>query len=287
MQQVQPFSLRFLHTLLLVLLATALSACAGRPKPMDPSRPYTVTEVRVMADRIENSHFAQRLQSRLEASVGRATADVGQTSTLRILVLDRREDPSPIRLFGGMSQSVILDLSLVDSSSDEVLRSHVLSLNFMDFNGSNAETVLISRLTDDIRGRLGLSGYTPYPVSGAKRDVVRPNLKPDDFDADDEALRAVDPLLNGTVTPTTVVLDVEPEASPAKDYSKPLLEAQPSVEPSPPAAVAEPEAPRALQQMVLRPAQDPGTVAADPDADLVDDACVITLDNDCSDPDSR
>jgi len=287
MPQDQPISLRFLPALLMVVLAIGLSACAGRPKPMDPTRTYTVTEVRVMADRVENSHFAQRLQDRLEASVGRATADVGQTSHLRILVLDRSETPSPIRLFGGMSQSVTLDMALVDSHSGEVQRSQVLSLNFTDFNGSQAETVLISRLTDDIRGRLGLSGYTPYPVSGAKRDVVRPNLKPDDFDANDETLRAVDPLLNGTVTPTTVVLDVEPEEPPVIDYSKPLLEAKPSLDPSTPAVAKQPDAPAALEPMVLRPAQDPGTVPANSDDELLEEACVITLENDCSDPDSR
>ena len=287
MRQDQPFYSRILHAVLLVFLAAVLSSCAGRPKPMDPSRPYTVTEVRVMTDRVENSRFAQRLQARLEASVGRATADVGQTSELRILVLDRREAPSPIRLFGGMSQSVTLDMALIDSATGQVQRSQVLSLNFTDFNGSHAEAVLINRLTDDIRGRLGLAGYTPYPVSGAKRDVVRPNLRPDDFDANDESLRAVDPLLNGTVTPTTVVLETEPEASPKLDYTKPLLGPQPTAQPGGPAAVAAPVTPKTVQQMELRPAAEPNAMDAGTDTESFDEACVITLDNDCSDPDSR
>ena len=107
---------------------------------------------------------------------------------------------------------------------------------------------------------------------------MRPNPKPDDFDANDETLRAVDPLLNGTVTPTTVVLDVEPEEPPVIDYSKPLLGAK---------APVQPDAPAALAPMVLRPAQDPGTVPADSDDEFLDEACVITLENDCSDPDSR
>jgi len=267
MQQDRQISLRFLQALLLMFLAAALSACAGRPKPIEPSQPYTVTEVRVMADRIENSSFAERLQTRLEASLGRATADVGQTSSLRIRVLDRREYRSPVYLLGGMSQSASLDLTLVDSSTGQVLLSKVLNLNFTEFNGSNAETVLTSRLTDDIRRLLGLSGYTPYPVSGVKRDVVRPANRPADDDVSSEA-RSVDPLLNGTVTPTTLVLDGEPETAPVLDYTKPLLDTRSAAEPAVPAS-----------------AVTPAAMVAD-DADL-DEPCVITLENDCSDPGSR
>ena len=286
MQQDHFFSLRFLRVLLFVFLATALSACAGRPKPIEPSRPYTVTEVRVIAGRAEHSHFAQRLQTRLEASVGRATADVGQTSKLRIMVLERNEDRAPVYFFGGMSQTVSLDLSLIDSSTGQVLRSQMLDLNFTDYNGSNAETVLISRLTDDIRRLLGLSGYTPYPVTGAKRDVVRPSSKPDDFDVADEELRSVDPLLNGTVTPTTVVLDVEPETAPAVDYTKPLLEPQLPARPATPASEMTLRPSKPVRQEIEAPVESaPATVASDP-VDL-DEPCVITLENDCSDPDSR
>ena len=286
MQQDQHISSRLLRALLLVFLATALSACAGRPKPIDSSVPYSVTEVRVMADRAENAYFAQRLQTRLEASVGRATADVGRTSTLRIRVLERREDRSPVYLFGGMSQSVSLDLTLVDSSTGQVLRTQVLSLNFTDFNGSYAETVLINRLTDDIRRLLGLSGYTPYPVRGAKRDVVRPSNKPDDFDVSDEGLRSVDPLLNGTVTPTTVVLDVEPDTAPAMDYTKPLLEVRPAAEPTVPASTMTPTLSKPAQQTMTLPVQAPPTTITGDDPDT-DEPCVITLENDCDDPGSR
>jgi hypothetical protein len=285
MQQDQQIFLRFLQALLLVFLAAALSACAGRPKPIDPSRPYTVTEVRVIADRIDNSYFAERLQTRLEASVGRATADVGQTSNLRILVLDRREDRSPVYFLGGMSQSVSLDLTLVDSDTGQVLLSEVLHLNFTDFNGSNAETVLISRLTDDIRGLLGLSGYTPYPVSGAKRDVVWPGSRPDNADVNDEARRSVDPLLNGTVTPTTMVLDVEPETAPVMDYTKPLLEVRPAVKLAIPASTVTPTPSSPARQTIKLPVRKSSTAMAGDGTDL-DEPCVITLENDCSDPGS-
>ena len=248
-----------------------------------------MTEVRVIAEKAEHSHFAQRLQTRLEASAGRATADVGQTSELRILVLERREERAPVSIFGGMSQSVSLDLSLIDTKADQVLRSQVLNVSFIDFNGANGETVLINRLTDDIRRLLGLSGYTPYPVRGAKRDVVRPSAKPDDLDVTDEELRSVDPLLNGTVTPTTVVLDVEPDTTaPAVDYTKPLLEPQAPSKTAIPAEQMTLRPSKPVRQVIETPAESaPATVTSDAvDLDL-DEPCVITLENDCSDADSR
>jgi hypothetical protein len=279
---------RFLRAMLLVVLAAGLSACAGRPKPLEPTAPFNVTEVRVMADNVDNLGFAGHLQNRLEASVGRATADVGQTSSLRIVVQDRRREASPVSLFGGRSESVSLDLSLVDSRTGQLLRRQALRTTVSEFNGEYADTMLVARLTDDIRGLLGLTGYTPYPVGGLKRDVVWPTGNPGRFDADDEALRSADPLLNGTVTPTTVNLVVEPDAAPAIDFSKPLLDAKPVARPalavertaaSPaPVNVTLDTRPRAAELTAQTPAGDDGTL---------DEPCIITLDNDCSDPDSR
>ncbi|MEM5495239.1 hypothetical protein [Hoeflea sp. AS16] len=288
MQQVNRMPLRFLRTMLLVVLAAGLSACAGRPKPLEPTTPYNVTEVRVMADSVENLGFAGHLQSRLEASVGRATSDVGQTSSLRIVVQDRRAEPSPVNLFGGRSESVSLDLSLIDSRTGQLLRSQAMRSTYSDFNSGRADTMLVARLTDDIRSFLGLTGYTPYPVGGLKRDVAWPTGNPGRFDADDEAMRSVDPLLNGTVTPTTVNLEVEPDAGPAVDFSKPLLDAKPSIKPTVPdvpmASPALVDVPNSLEL----PAREPRIVSEIEDAASADDEpCIITLENDCSDPDSR
>ena len=283
MQQDHRFYLRFLRAILLVVVAAALSACAGRPNQLDPTTPFNVTEVRVVANSVQDLRFAGRLQKRLETSVGRATYDIGQTSVLRIVVRDLRDVPSPINLFGGVSESVSLDLSLIDSNTGRVLRSQSLRSTSTEFDGSSVETVLISRLTDDIRGLLGLSGYTPYPVSGAKQDVVQPSSKPE-FDASDEALRSVDPLLNGTVTPTTLTLDVQTDTGPAMDLSKPLLDATPTVKPSTPAASLATPTPRKVPTSLEPPVQKPGSAAVSMDAD---EPCIITLDNDCSDPDSR
>lgn len=283
MQQDNRNPLRFLRAMLLVIVAAALSACAGRPKPLDPTTPFNVTEVRVIADSVEDLGFAGHLQSRLEASVGRATSDVGQTSSLRIVVQDRREEPSRLNIFGGNSRSVSLDLSLIDSGTGQILRTQVLRATSSYSTGSGADTILIARLTDDIRGLLGLSGYIPYPVSGAKRDVAWPTANPDRFDADDAAMRSADPLLNGTVTPTTINLDVEADAGPAIDLSKPLLDAKSSAPAVPMASPALVKVPHSLEL----PAQEPRMETQAEEAGSLDEPCIITLDNDCSDPDSR
>ena len=278
---------RFLRAMLLVGLAAGLSACAGRPRPIEPTAPFTVTEVRVMAENVENLGFAGHLQDRLEASVGRATADVGQTSSLRIVVQDRRNEPSPVSLFGGRSESVSLDLSVVDSRTGQLLRRQALRTTVSEFNGEYGDTMLVARLTDDIRGLLGLTGYAPYPVGGIKRDVVWPTGNPDRFDADDEALRSADPLLNGTVTPTTVNLVVEPDASPVIDVSRPLLDAKPESGPLAPVVPTVASAPLRVQQNADVQAPEPRTIVQASDVGSEDEPCIITLENDCSDPDSR
>ena len=284
MQQDCHNPLRFLHAILLVVLAAGLSACAGRPKPVEPAAPFTVTEVRVIAESVDNLGFAGHLQDRLEASVGRATADVGQTSSLRIVVQDRRKESSPVGLFGGRSESVSLDLSLLDSRTGQLLRRQALRTTVSDFRGEPADIMLVARLTDDIRGLLGLRGYTPYPVGGLKRDVAWPTGNPGRFDADDEALRSADPLLNGTVTPTTVNLVVEPDTGPVIDFSKPLLDAKPV------AAADRPVASPAPVNVMLNTRPKVAELTAQTpagDEDSLDEPCIITLDNDCSDPDSR
>ncbi|MCC0035427.1 MAG: hypothetical protein H6887_09220 [Hoeflea sp.] len=288
MQQDCHNPLRFLHAILLVVLAAGLSACAGRPKPVEPAAPFTVTEVRVIAESVDNLGFAGHLQDRLEASVGRATADVGQTSSLRIVVQDRRKESSPVGLFGGRSESVSLDLSLLDSRTGQLLRRQALRTTVSDFRGEPADIMLVARLTDDIRGLLGLRGYTPYPVGGLKRDVAWPTGNPGRFDADDEALRSADPLLNGTVTPTTVNLVVEPDTGPVIDFSKPLLDAKPVARPD--AAADRPVASPAPVNVMLNTRPKVAELTAQTpagDEDSLDEPCIITLDNDCSDPDSR
>jgi hypothetical protein len=290
MLQTDRFTLCLARAMVLFALAATVSACAGRPKPLEPSTPFNVTEVRVMADSIEDMGFAGRLQQRLEATAGRATADVGQTSALRIVVQDRRQDPSPVSFFAGTSQSVDLDLTLTDVESGRMLTGRTLRSSYRDFNGAGGETVMIARLTAEIRALLGLSGYAPHPVAGAKREVAWPRDNPGRFD--EEALRAVDPLLNGTVTPTTITLDVEADPGPTIDFSKPLLDSGEAPKPVP--ASDRPSASPDPVRETVKVTPDPDSKALVPlvevsadDAGSVDEPCIITLENDCSDPDSR
>ncbi|WP_047030220.1 hypothetical protein [Hoeflea sp. IMCC20628] len=255
-----------------------LAACAGRPKPIDPTRPYTVTEVQVTAENIRDLDFAQRLQQRLEATAGRATSDIGQTSTLRVFVLDYGAETGLINFFDSSIRAASLNLVLVDANTGQVLRTSALRTTSARRNGQRAETVLVSRLVQDIRAMLGLSGTTPHPVTGTKRVVASPMLKPENL-TDIEFLSA-DPLLNGTVTPTTMDFDLDPDAGPTLDISKPLLTAEPAAEEPVPAQTAAPSVSAIGPQM-------PVTAAESLPAESDGEPCIITLENECSDPDSQ
>ena len=288
MSQINQISPRLLRMLILIGLSVLLSACAGRQRPLEPARPYNVTEVEVTAQNAQDLGFAGRLQHRLEASVGRMTSDIGETAALKIVVLDHRMEPSPMSLFGAAFKSASLNMTLIDPDTGQVLRARALRAASSDFSGRNVEALLVSRLTNDIRGVLGLSGYTPYPVGGAKRDVVWPKNRPDlDGELTDATLLSADPLLNGTVTPSTLNYDAEPATVPAMDISKPLLDATPAVEPSTPTDTMASPALVKVPQSLEYPAEQPDVATVSEDAGLLDEPCIITLDNDCSDPDSR
>ena len=279
---------RLFQVLILIGLAALLSACAGRPKQLEPSRPFTITEVRVAAESVEDVGFAGRLQQRLEATVGRPTSDIGHTATLRIVVLNQRTTAGPVGFLNTSAQTASLHIAVIDAATGQLLRSQALGVTATGQDREGARTILVDRLVNDIRALLGLSGTTPYPVSGVKRAVVRPLEKPEPLS--DAALLSADPLLNGSVTATTPDLDPQSEAAPAMDISRPLLDASPEPgEPEPdgePSAEVEVTVPQGLQL----PAEAPeiGTVAAPaPESGTGDEPCVITLDNDCSDPDSR
>ena len=276
----------FLRAVVLVTVAALLSSCAGRPKPLDPTRPFNVTEVRVTAQSTQDFGFADRLQQRLEATVGRGTSDIGQTSALRIVVLDRDAQTGPIALLGGAVSTASLNLLLVDAATGQVMRSRAWRASAANGVGNSAETALIDRLVDDTRALLGLSGYPPHPVSGAKREVALPLARPDELT--DAALLSADPLLNGTVTPTTPDADLEPKAAlPVLDISRPLLEpARPAGETDAVPAAMSPVVvvPQGLE-LPARPPEIPPV--SSPAAAAGDDPCIITLDNDCSDPDNR
>lgn len=136
---------------------------------------------------------------------------------------------------------------MIDANTGQGMRMQALRSTSAGFSRADSESMLISRLTDDIRGLLGLSGYTPYPVTGAKRDVVRPQTKP------------------------------------AVNIAMPLLDVTPTAKPSIPAAAAAP--PANLIPALEMPTPNADVTVIPVHAD--DEPCIITLEKDCGDPDGR
>lgn len=284
MGQSKHFLSRLFHALVFLAAAALLTACAGRPKPLEPTTPFTVTEVRVSTQSMADFGFADRLQRRLDATVGRSTANAGVASILRIVVLDRSAQEGQMWFFNAASRSAALDLVVVDAATGQVLKSSIVQASSASRNGQAAEAVLVDRLVADIRMLLGLSGAPPHPVGGVKRAVAWPGPKPEGVDTGEltDAALIADPLLNGTVTPTTPSLGPVPAAAPALDLSRPLLT---PAQPEEPIAPVEPVN---MPETFALPATPP-TIPAQPQpaAATGDEPCIITLDNDCSDPDSQ
>lgn len=290
---------RIVQLVAMITLSLALAACAGRPKPLEPQYPVEVTSVRVTAASSADVGFAAILQKRLEETLGRATRDVGRASTLRVIVRDRGETDGVLAMLGDNRREAEVEIVLNDNESGLNVRSRIVRASAASRSGALADSILIASLASDIRTILGLAGYPPYPVSGAKRDIVYPQFRDEaseDLRFTEEELRS-DPLLNGSVTPTTDI-DPEPEAepTPAIDVSKPLLSAAPvdgSLDVAAPVSAAPPESEPVVRPVtdveaqVQTPADLPSSVS---DAAVTvdgDEPCIITVDNDCSDPDSR
>ncbi|MBC7283981.1 hypothetical protein [Hoeflea sp.] len=289
MVQSKHFMSRLVQALILLGVAALLTACAGRPKPLDATTPFTVNEVRITTQSMADFGFADRLQQKLDATAGRATSDAGLASVLRIVVLDRSADVGPTWFFNASSESATLDIMVVDADTGQVLRSSIVQASAPGGKSLGAESVLIDRLVVDIRALLGLSGTAPHPVSGAKRAVARPQLRPDagDADAGNAALMA-DPLLNGTVTPTTSDLGPAADPEPALDLSRPLLSPEPAETEEPLADDGVmPVEPVDMPSAFEVPAAAPTIPDDGAPAGTGDEPCIITLDKDCSDPDSQ
>lgn len=295
---------RFLQLFAVMMLSFTLAACAGRPKPLEPQYPVEVTAVRVTAASSADVGFAATLQERLEETLGRATRDVGRASTLRVIVRDRSDSASMLAVFADTRREAEVELVLNDNESGLDVRTRIVRVSAAGRSDTLAESILIAELASDIRNLLGLSGYPPHPVSGAKRDLVYPEFRDGlsrDFRFTEGELRS-DPLLNGSVTPTTIDIEPETEIAPAIDVSRPLLSATPAVEdkdiaapvlPAPPAIdqVPQTEVEVEVEVEVETEAETPSELAASVSEDKAavdeDAPCIITMDNDCSDPDSR
>lgn len=274
---------RPMHLVAMLALVFTLAACAGRPKPLEPSYPVSVSSVRVTAESSVDAGFALQLQERLENTLGRATRDIGRSSSLRVIVRDRSSAAGVIPFFVDARRQAEVELVLNDDASGEDIRSRIIRSSVASSDGERADQFLIARLASDIRGVLGLSGYPYHPVVGAKQDVARPVFRDEetgDGRFSELELRS-DPLLNGSLTATTADLDpAEERAKPRINISKPLL----SSEPAPDATDEPAPAPARTQAMTSAPA----VLESGASEEVQDDEpCIITVDNDCSDPDSR
>ncbi|WP_394689708.1 hypothetical protein [Hoeflea sp.] len=278
----------------MITLSFTLAACAGRPKPLEPQYPIEVTSVRVTAASSADVGFAATLQTRLEETLGRATRDVGRASTLRVIVRDRRDTVGALAVFSGTLRDAEVELVLSDNESGLNVRTRIVRASTASRSDALADSLLIAQLTGDIRNILGLSGYPPHPVSGAKRDLVYPEFR-DDLPGDnrftEDELRS-DPLLDGSVTPATVDIEPETEAAPALDISKPLLSTTPvaeddNIEASVPVAPPAVEPVASPENGVEASAEQEISVSETPVSMEGDEPCVVTVENDCSDPDSR
>jgi hypothetical protein len=294
-QAIRPSCL--LHLFAVMTLSLTLAACAGRPKPLEPQYPIEVTSVRVTAASSADVGFAAALQERLEETLGRATRDVGRASTLRVIVRDHSDTAGALAVLAGMRRDAEVELVLNDNESGLDVRTRIVRASVASRSDALADSILIAQLTGDIRSILGLSGYPPHPVSGAKRDLVYPEFRDDLSDDNrftEDELRS-DPLLDGSVTPTTVDIEPETEAAPAFDISKPLLSATPVAEddgiaapfPVAPPAIEPVEPPENGVETSLEQATSVSEAPVAPVRVEDDEPCVVTVENDCSDPDSR
>ncbi|MCY0094775.1 hypothetical protein [Hoeflea ulvae] len=278
------FAPSLVRLLVLLGLTVLLGACAGRPKPLEPLRPYTVGAVHVTAQAVSDVAFASRLQQRLEATAGHVGTGDGQTTTLRVAVLDTGAGMGLLHFFDSSLRSARIELVLTDTDTGQVLRTQTLQSTSVHSNGLRAETALVNRMVNDIRGQLGLSAYPPHPVSGPERAMVAPQARLDDFP--DLDLVSADPLLNGTVTPTSAGLDSGTDDEAYPDISRPLLTAEPRPQ--------EPETDNTMQAITdivppLRYEAAPadGVPGVLPQAGDEDEPCVITLETECGDPGNR
>lgn len=287
--------------LVAVLLVTAtLAACAGRPKPLDPNQTFNVTSVEVLADSTVDAGFAARLERWLEASVGRASRDIGREASLTVRVRNHRTGGG-LTFISPSSVAATLELNVHDAADESTLETALVRATAAAPDQQSADLRLMSRLDRHIRSLLGLTGYPRHPVAGIKRAVARPARRPVDPVAEDGVLTdaelLLDPLLNGEVTATSVNLAPEADPEASIDFSKPLLSEAPEPEgapqpiPAPSSATAEPAeadvtpAPEPEVAATLEPEDKPAVAAAPATDD--DEPCIITVDNDCSDPDSR
>jgi hypothetical protein len=273
------------HAALLAAFALFLAACATPPRPMMRLGPLTVVEVTASADFAKDAAFASDLQAALSAQVGRARAAVGQDVRLSVIVRGRSVASAPGAFTLPGQYFALADITLTDPASGRLIYSG--TARQIAAPGPRIDANLVAGLVFDVRRLLGLEGTAPHPVGGVKKPAVRPVARPETVEIAPTDAALSDPLLNGTILPDSPPLDPDFDLTepPAIDVTKPLLAPAPApvATPSPsaaPASATEPAKP-AQPAPDAAPAVKPA-VAAD-----ADEPCIVTVDNDCQDPDAN
>lgn len=226
----------------------------------------TVVAVSVSADEPRDVAFAADLDEALSQSVGRANGSIGQAANLRVFV--RRTGKGFNGYYG------IIDLELTSVETGRILYTGLAR------SLSSSRAGLINAIVGDVRYLVGVSGTTPSPVYGEKQPIVHPETKPvtdhsPNTDNDVNAAKFSDPLLNGTITPNSDLQATEEALSqpPVIDTSRPLLVRDDPTEQKVPVVVPKP---------ISAPKKPDIAAGIDP---AEDDLCIVTVDNDCTDPD--
>ena len=271
------------HAALLAAFALLLAACATPPRQMMRLGPLTVVEVNTSADFPNDAGFAADLGAALRANVGRARAAVGQDVRLWATVRGRNAAVTGGFSFPGQHYALV-DITLTDPATGRMIYSGTSRQTAAP--GSGIDAALVANLVFDIRRLLGLEGMAPHPVGGVKKPAVRPVARPEVVEIAPTEAALSDPLLNGTILPDSPPLDPDYDLSepPAIDVTKPLLAPVQAPAPAPaPAAATEPAKPAPTQPpAVAAPAPKPTPAAASSD-----EPCIVTVDNDCQDPDAN
>ncbi|MBW3098530.1 hypothetical protein [Pseudohoeflea coraliihabitans] len=250
---------------LIVILALTLAACAARPKPPAtyPAFPVAVRSVQVTAGDPAREPFARDLAQKARRTLGRTNAETGTDADLHLFIREWMAQA------GGTA--IRIDLYLIEPGTGRVLHAAPMHHRQPD------EAGLVASLIADLRHRLGLAGTPPVALDAAKRSVARPVKRPvvagSGRTTDAEAVavfagsaQAADPLLDGTVTPTTTVVPVVTTSQlPARtiDTSKPLL--------APPTPQSTPQPAGATSG---------SDMTGGDDGDI--EPCIVTLENDCA-----
>ncbi|PWW03640.1 hypothetical protein DFR52_101325 [Hoeflea marina] len=260
-----------------MVLAVSLGACASRTPPR-ASAVVSLTSVSVTALDPDDRVFADRLDERLRATAGRPSRDVGQAATLAVTVIERGRPAAAVFLPGVGRDFARWSVSVTEDATGRVLYSGVWQSAVSGTDAADSDAGLAARIAGDVRILLGLGATVPSPIEGPKRAVARPSVRPLPSEAalDAAGVEAADPLLNGTVTPTSVPAVAMDEDVPVLDTSRPLLAAESDAQAATSVAPIADGVPAG--EVPVRAAA-PSDASSDPD-----EPCIVTIETDCQSP---